>query len=277
MPGNRLTEEVVYGIVTNIRDMRAANAPINARELARKWNVSKNTVYNIIHKINNNLPLIKKTRNKPRTSIAPQDIIDVVNLSQGDPWLPASTIKSVLDLNCSVTTIKRVLAESDQKSYHAAYKELITDRHKRLRLLWGGLNLNRNWNLVIFSDESSICQNEHGFLRVRRPLGTRYEQRYLAHIRRSGRVSVSCWGFMYHNGFGGLVRINGNLNGVQYCQILTTHLIPFMNANPGLVFQQDKSPVHSSNRVQNFLANNNINVLPWEAKMADMNPMGKLL
>ena len=86
--------------------------------------------------MNNNLPLIRKTRNKPRTSITPQDIIDVVNLWQGDSWLQATTIKIVLGPNCSVTTIKRVLAEGDQKSYHAAYKELLTDKHKRLRLLW---------------------------------------------------------------------------------------------------------------------------------------------
>ena len=70
-----------------------------------------------------------------------------------------------------------------------------------------------------------------------------------------------------------LVVVQGNLN-VQHCVNLLNINLPFMqNSGPGLTFQDDNTRPHTALTTANFLAQNNVNVLPWLALSPDMNPI----
>ena len=46
----------------------------------------------------------------------------------------------------------------------------------------------------------------------------------------------------------------------------------FFNANPGIIFQQDGARPHTARATINHLNNQNVNILPWLSKSADLNP-----
>ena len=71
-----------------------------------------------------------------------------------------------------------------------------------------------------------------------------------------------------------IVVVQGNLNGQRYVNLLNNNLLPFMqNFEPGLTFQHDNSRPHTALVTANFLAQNNVNVLPWPALSPGMNPI----
>ena len=71
-------------------------------------------------------------------------------------------------------------------------KELLTDGHKLHRLAFAESNVNSKWDRVIFTDESTFTSANDGPVLVYRPQGERYNSQYTR--KRSGRVSVNCWG-----------------------------------------------------------------------------------
>ena len=279
MPGQKnrgdtnLTERQVYGIIAKVTEFRNNNQRINISSIARDFNCSRFSVTSVIRRDTLVLPLVPKTRNKSRTSVSDEDEVNIMELINADPKLAATTIKQILDLACSVSTVRNILKAGDRKSYRACIKEKLTDQHKRNRLLWAQQNVDRIWDNIIFSDESCVTSNEHGELRVRRPLGTRYDERYITSIRNSGRTSVCIWAYMTNNGLSGLVRIQGRLTGDGYVRILQQNILPYLRNNPNTLFQQDFSPIHTSRVATAFYNEHNINLLPWCPKMQDLNPM----
>ena len=71
-----------------------------------------------------------------------------------------------------------------------------------------------------------------------------------------------------------LVVVQGNLNAQRYVNLMNNNRLSFMqNFGPGLTFQHDNARPHTALITANFLAQNNMNVLPWPALSPDMNPI----
>jgi len=78
--------------------------------------------------------------------------------------------------------------------------------------------------------------------------------------KRSGRVSVHCWGS--HEGAGFLHRIEGHLDGLQYQHILQNVMVPSVQMlyTDGIIhLQQDHSSIRDSRVVQD-----------WRSRQADV-------
>ena len=86
------------------------------------------------------------------------------------------------------------------------------------------------------------------------------------------------WGAISTTGRSQLVIVRNNLNGQRYVNdILQPHLIPFLNThNNPMTFQQDNARPHAAHVTQQYLNQNNVNVLPWPSMSADMNPIEHL-
>jgi hypothetical protein len=77
---------------------------------------------------------------------------------------------------------------------------------------------------------------------------------------RSGRVSVAVWGRISSRGTGLLHRTDGRLDGAQYLHILRDIMVSSvreMYPDGVIHFQQDQSPVHKSQLLQKWLADQN--------------------
>ena len=63
-----------------------------------------------------------------------------------------------------------------------------------------------------------------------------------------------------------LVHVQGNLTAVRYRDtILQPHLLPAIDVQRE-IFQQDNSRPHTARVTRDFLAANNVNVLPWPSR-----------
>jgi len=156
-------------------------------------------------------------------------------------------------------------------------KELLTDEHKLYRLAFAESNVDRKCDRVIFTDESAFTSANDGPVLVYRPQGQRYNPQYISTCKRSGRVSVNCWGWISHEGAGVLHHIEGHLDGLQYQHILHNVIVPSVRMlyPDGMIhLQQDHSSIHDSHVVQEWLSwQANVELLDWPPRMPDMNPI----
>jgi hypothetical protein len=74
-------------------------------------------------------------------------------------------------------------------------KEVLTDEQQLYRFAFAESNVDRNWDRVIFTDKSTFSSANDGLVLVYRPQGERYNPQYMSTCKRSGRVSVHCWGW----------------------------------------------------------------------------------
>ena len=73
-----------------------------------------------------------------------------------------------------------------------------------------------------------------------------------------------------------LVHIQGNLNAARYRdEVLTPHMLPAMNLRRD-VFQHNNARQHNARATVDFLANQNVTVLPWPFKSLDLKPIEHL-
>ena len=110
-----------------------------------------------------------------------------------------------------------------------------------------------DWRNAIFSDEAVVSSSNYGPPRVYSIDGHQYDERFVARLRRSGRVSITCWGWMLYDWAGNLGRIHGRFTVDTYEQILTNIMIPSareLYPEGTLHFWQDNHPVHTANRIQ---------------------------
>jgi hypothetical protein len=144
------------------------------------------------------------------------------------------------------------------------------------RLALSESNVVRTWNRVIFSDESTFSSANEGPVLVYRPRGESYNCQYMSTCERSGRVSVHCWGWISHKGAGMLHRI-GQLNGLQYKQILQNVMVPsvrMLRPDGKIHFQQGHSTIHDSRVVRERLSlQEDVELIDWPPRGTDMNPI----
>ena len=170
-------------------------------------------------------------------------------------------------------TIRRSLHKSGFQSRVAAQKEILSSAHQEERLAFARSHQSFDWNKVLFTDESCIQIGYHGRLRVWRLCGERYDPSNIQHHKRSGRYTIPIWGCLSSNGLGILHRIDGNLDGLQYRDILESVMFPFSDGN--FIFQHDRSPIHESRIAKSWFkdVHPEIEVLDWPRRGADLNPI----
>jgi len=72
------------------------------------------------------------------------------------------------------------------------------------------------------------------------------------------------------------MHIHGNLNDARYRdEVLTPHMLPTMNLRRE-VFQHDNALLHTARATVDYVANQNVTVLPWPFKSLDLNPIEHL-
>ena len=67
--------------------------------------------------------------------------------------------------------------------------------------------------------------------------------------------------------------IVGRMCSVRYINLIKEQINNHAEliSGPDYIFQQDNAPVHTSRLVQSYFHENNISILPWPARSADLN------
>lgn len=265
-----LTTEQKAIIYTRLRDGD------KIRNIADELGVSKNTVLLAKKKIAEFGSIVRKAGSgRPKISNDGQDM-ELVNFLRDHPFETAIKAKEETLFPGSANTARRRIRSSDIKSCCATNKIFLTEANKQRRVEFAHEYINEGiWENVIFSDEKTFQSCSNGKIRVYRPSGMRYDERYTRKVNQSGRFSINVWGWISARGPGVCHIVQGRLNAPLYCNIINQIMISSIAAVHGrnFIFQHDNAPIHKARVVQHYLEENHIRVLPWPSKSPDINPI----
>jgi transposase len=173
-------------------------------------------------------------------------------------------------VSISDRTVRRRLNEAGLQSLAPTVKPLLTDRHRKGRSEWAKANKDRDWNQVIFTDETTIKLFRNKIRVWRRP-GQRIVVRSVKHP-----VKVHVWGCLSAQGFGRIICFKQNLDAKFLCKIYKTGLLPsaklwFGSKNKEWLLQEDNDPKHRSKLASKWREVHEVQRLPWPSQSPDQN------
>lgn len=271
--------------MANRRDMRQrvialVEAGYGARSAGRLVGVPGSTAARWVHRYQNlgeveNRPI----PGRPRISSLEEDALLFETVRQ-DPFLTANEIRAASNFPGSSQTVISRLRNRGIRSRRAAQMEILGEAQAVDRLAFATNRVDFDWRNVIFSDETTISSDYEGPVRVYREDGLRHDQRYVHRRERSGRFSISCWGWMSYDGPGVIERIDGRFNAGTYEHILENIFLPSARERfpeGTLLFQQDNHPVHYAASIQRwFQRRPEIEIINWPPKSPDLNVIENL-
>lgn len=189
-------------------------------EIARKFNVSLSTINRKIATWNNEGRVCRK-KQKRWFKLSAEQIDQVKQLVESDPFLKRDEIVAALNLPVSVQTITRICkhlrlpcAISPRKFYVKPIDCALREYVARRRLHWTV----DQWERIVFTDESGIDNSGNQQIKIRRPRGKRNILKYMyCSPNRTLRVNY----FSFCDKFGvGDIWFYRRMNSPLYCQIV---------------------------------------------------------
>ena len=233
-------------------------------EVARQLNIGQTTVRKIWKRYLETGSTNDRIRSGRPIKGIERERRKLCRVSKKDPFLTAREIliESNIDTALSVRTVQRCLQSNGLFGRIAAKKPFLNKVHIRKRFRWckaySILSIS-DWKNIIFSDESRI---EIFALRrkyVRRPQGTRLQNRYICKTVKYSKVAVIIWGAIKGDGSRSLVRCDPRLNLIGYQYVLNEGL--FWDFDSACTFMQDCAPCHTGKVTLRYLEQNRICLL----------------
>ncbi|KAL0957301.1 hypothetical protein HGRIS_014897 [Hohenbuehelia grisea] len=158
-------------------------------------------------------------------------------------------------------------------------KPWLSKKHIAARQKWAGAHSFETmmfWRRMVFSDESKFnLFGSDGKLYCRRRVGEALLERNVKKVVKHGGGNIQVWGCITWDGPGRLHRVEGRMNAVQFCDILSESLLGSLadyELEPrDVVFQQDNDPKHTSKLAKKWFKDHKLELLPWPASSPDMN------
>ena len=188
-------------------------------------------------------------------------------------------VNSQLGTTFHVNTIRKYLHEIGLASCAARKKPLLTEKHCLARLAWcqAKHNWNEEWKQIVWSDESRFALfKSDGRIKVWRKVGEAYKADCVKPTVKYGGGSVMFWGCFTWDGVGPLIPVEETMDSEVYVNILSNHLVPWVNDHPNIVFQQDGASCHTSHYSTWWMESHGFSILDWVAQSPDLNPIENL-
>ena len=256
MPKGKLLNSTEKGIITRLKGEGNSN-----RNIAKTIGRSRTIVDNFIKGNKKKIGRPKKLSEREKRSI-----LRVAS----NAALSYNQIKSKSGVNCSRSTVKRII-KSSKKIVRRKFKKIppLPKNHKDNRLTFAREHM--PWKKVVFTDEKKFnLDGPDGYKYYFHDL--RKEERFLSR-RQSGGGSIMLWGSISYNSALSLIKISGHQNAIKYVELFDQEL-RVMNDKFGdssWIFQQDNAPIHTAKIVKEWFTNKNVTVLQWPAKSPDLN------
>lgn len=184
----------------------------------------------------------------------------------------------------SARTIDRRLIAAGLSGRIAKKKHRYTEEEKRKRLSFanGYLNwTNKQWNLVLFSDEKKFSLGFNGQVWVRRPIGEELNSDYVMNDK-SHQLKLNVWGCFSGGGMGYCYIFNENLDAKKLKKIIGENLLAsaelLFPSNPPIqwYYLQDNDPKHTSGLIKTWFHNHGVTDMDFPPYSPDLNPTENL-
>lgn len=194
------------------------------------------------------------------------------------------TLQENQNINIDRRTVARALNNRGLRAGEKKKKPGLSRKNIKARLEWAKTRKHwtvEDWNRVIFSDETKINRfNSDGSSWCWFSDSNQLEDRTVKVTFKHGGGGIMVWGCMTSKGVGYLCKIEETMDQHLYKSILEDDLIntiEFYELEPQeVIFQHDNDPKHKSKSVQEWLSNQEFDVLPWPAQFPDLNPIEHL-
>ena len=228
---------------------------VSEKEVAERYSVDRSTVNRIFkrNKESKNFYHTKEKSGRPR-KITTHDVRIATRM------LASTKAHDVADLqrqhfpNLHPDTIRKRLTKCGLKAYVHHTKPFLSNAHKKRWLEWAQAHAHwtaEDWKLVIFSNESKFnLFGSDGRRRCWRKPGEEFDEIYVRNEVKHGGGNVMVWGCVTAMGMGRIVKIDGNMDGPLYTEILKDDVLgtlkDFSIKKKDIYFQQDNDPKHTS-------------------------------
>lgn len=245
------------------------------RKIANHINCSKDMVFNAIKHFKHfntteNMP--RKTRPRKTT---PREDLRIVLLAKKDPLMGSELIRSELygaegTTGVSGRTVRRRLCEANLYGRATRKVPQLKNTNIKARLAFAKKYVNwteQEWKNVLFSDETKINM-----------ISSDRSPKYTKKIDKHEGGNIKVWGCFSGFGVGPVRKIDGNMDRLQYKNILEGTMLPHAHQNlpENWTFQHDNNPKHTAKVVKDFLSNESVRVLDWPPCSPDLNPIENL-
>lgn len=211
-----------------------------------------------------------------------RDVRHLVSVTKRNPKNTIKQIGESAALDVCHTTLVKYLKANNLQSFPMLKKPDLTDAHIRKRLRWAQhmrfkpLSFWRNWT---FSDECSVWLDcSEGIRRVVIERKDRHETEHCIGRKQCGGGKLMIWSFIFWNGRGPMLFLDGGIDQDAYKNILRNQVLPhcieMLDENgEAQTYMDDGASCHDAQSVVDYCAELGIQRPFWPPNSPDMNPI----
>lgn len=258
---------------------------LSAIEISKRVGVHRSGIYKIWNKYSNTSSIQDSKRSGRPSILTPRKKRNILMmLKRGEEKTATGISKKI-----SATTNDKISRQTVSRTLHSfgyvarvkRKKPLLSSQQMKRRFQWAKDHEKwdiDDWKNVIWSDETKFnLLNSDGkeYYWTNKP-GT-FSPESVKSTLKFGGGSIMIWGCMTWEGLGFSCKIDGNMDGELYSEILKGELMDtyqYYNFDKATtIFQHDNDPKHKSKVANSTLSKLGLQVLPWPAQSPDMNPI----
>jgi transposase len=268
----------------NIRSLLEQGNSI--RKIADQCHVSKSTVQRIRAKYLPNLTTSPQP-GRPMKLSAQNKHFCVRAITSGHLETGVAVRKKLradLGIKVSDNTVRNALREAGLGAIEKETKPMLSSKNIKARLEFAKRHQNwtiDDWKRVIWSDETKInrfSSDGRSWCWIRD--GETKQPHHVKQTVKHGGGSVMIWGCMTFYGPGFMCKINNTMDQHIYKDILQEYLLQTIDwydlDAEQVIFQHDNDPKHKSRSIQEWLGEQEFDVIEWPPQSPDLSPIENL-
>lgn len=268
----------IVGAEVRSKAIKAVRMGAKTRDVARILGICQSTLYTWLRNAGpEGVPLTKTSRGRPPKLNDRQLDLCLSLIESGEPYT-SQEIVSRLQLNITARCLRNYLNKCLVKFRMPIKKKFMAAKTAARRLAWAKSHLERDFTMVVFSDESTF-RFDNCRLSGQRwvPKGCEHDRSFVWNAKKLGGGSLMVWGAISYSSKSELVFIEGNMNGDRYVDVLRQNALPLLEATQRalqageILFQQDGAPCHGTRRVREFMERSGVECLQCAACSPDCN------